>query len=240
MPKYYYKRKLGIKRSWKLLGFLFLGLGVLSLGYIFFPLFSWQIFFAPSFSQQKITSPIPKNSIVNGITFTSLFSQATANFSGVDYTNANNWFPGYKHQNGNQKIKEYYLSIPKLNIKGAAVSNQDNDLSKHLVHFGGTAIPGEKGNAVIFGHSTLPQLFNPKDYKTIFATAYKLEAGDEIFIQVQNAAYKYRVLNITIVDPEDTSIFEQNITDSFITLVTCTPPGTTWKRLIIKAKLEKI
>ena len=30
----------------------------------------------------------------------------------------------------------------------------------------------------------------------------------------------------------------RDTTDSYLTLVTCTPPGTTWKRLIIKAKLE--
>ncbi|MBU2632555.1 sortase [Patescibacteria group bacterium] len=240
MAKYYYKRKLGIKKIGKYAGLGFLFAGIISLGYVFFPLFSWQIFFAPSFSRQKIAAPIPRNTIVNGSTIVGLISQASDNFSGIDYTNADNWFPSFEYKNANQKTKEYFLTIPKLGIKGATVSTQDNDLSKHLVNFGGTAIPPEKGNAVIFGHSTLPQLFNPKDYKTIFATLFKLEPGDEIFIQIENTTYKFRVFSIIIVNPSDTSVFEQNTTDSFLTLVTCTPPGTTWKRLIIKAKLEKI
>jgi len=108
------------------------------------------------------------------------------------------------------------------------------------VNYGGTAIPPEKGNAVIFGHSTLPQLFNQKDYKTIFATLYKLTVGDVIQIKVAGVEYYYKIFSITVVDPSDTSVFEQNFSDSFLSLVTCTPPGTTWKRLIIKAKLEKI
>jgi sortase A len=41
--------------------------------------------------------------------------------------------------------------------------------------------PGEYGNIVIFGHSTLPQLYNPKDYKTIFTYLPSLEKKDHIF-----------------------------------------------------------
>ena len=92
---------------------------------------------------------------------------------------------------------------------------------------------------MIFGHSTLPQLFNPKNYKTIFANAYLLKENDLIYATVENITYKYRVYNISVVDPKDTSIFTQDLNDSYITLVTCTPPGTIWKRLIIKARLEK-
>ena len=50
----------------------------------------------------------------------------------------------------------------------------------------------------------------------------------------------YKIFNIRIVEQTDTYIFEQNYDNSYLTLVTCTPPGTIWKRLIIKAKLEKI
>ena len=120
------------------------------------------------------------------------------------------------------------------------MSTRDNNLAIHLVNYQNTAIPPDNGNAVIFGHSTLPQLFNPNDYKTIFATAYQLRLGDEIYATVNGASFKYRVFNISVVEPTDTSIFEQNYDNSYLTLVTCTPPGTTWKRLIIKAKLEKI
>lgn len=160
---------------------------------------------------------------------------------GTNYLNAQSWFPTYKNKkSGDAKIQSYTLSIPTLGIKDALVSTADNELEKHLVNYGGTAIPPDNGNAVIFGHSTLPQLFHSEDYKTIFATLYKLKVKDEFSVNVSGIVYTYKVSSIIVVEPSDTSIFGQDYNDSHVTLVTCTPPGTTWKRLIIKAKLEKI
>ena len=158
------------------------------------------------------------------------------------YTNAQNWFPNLnlEKQDKNQNASSYTLSIPSLGIDTAIVSTVDYDLAKHLVNYPGTEIPPRNGNSVIFGHSTLPQLFNPKDYKTIFATLYKIKLGDEIFVKSSGVLYKYSVYSIIVVDPLDTSIFAQSYDNSYLTLVTCTPPGTTWKRLIVKTRLEKI
>ena len=50
---------------------------------------------------------------------------------------------------------------------------------------------------------------------------------------------KYSIENISVVDPDNTSVLEQSFDDSYITLITCTPPGTIWKRLIIKARIVK-
>ncbi len=241
MGKYYYKKAGGkIKKTARLLSLLIVILGISIGGYIFFPLLSWQIYFAPALASQDIAVPIPQTNLVNSATIGSLISEAGNSLTGVDYTNANNWFPNFKFQKVKPKIDTYTMSIPKLNIKDAVVSATSNDLAKHLVNFGGTALPPDKGNAVVFGHSTLPQLFDPKNYKTIFATAYRLKVGDELFTNVSGVTYKYRIYNITVVNPDDTSVLEQDYSDSFLTLVTCTPPGTTWKRLIIKSRLEAI
>lgn len=207
--------------------------------YIFFPLISWQIYFAPVFASQSITAPIPKNTIVENTTVQTLLTQAKDSL-GVDYTNAKNWFPTQQTSAVTPKISSYTLSIPKLAIQNAIVSTTGYDLSKYLVNYGGTAVPPDNGNAVIFGHSTLPQLFNPSDYKTIFATLYKLQVGDIVLPNVSGVSYTYRIFSITVVDPTDTSVLSQQYDDSYLTLITCTPPGTVWKRLIIKAKLEKI
>ncbi|RJQ35925.1 sortase [Candidatus Microgenomates bacterium] len=239
MPKVYYKAKnKNLRKKFRILS-LFLSLsGILTFFYIFSPLISWQVYFAPVFASSAIEAPIPKSTIVNPSSITSLISNATS--LGVDYNNPQNWFPGYKTKSDFNRLISYTLSIPSLGIKDAVVSTVDNDLDKHLVNYSGTAVPPDNGNTVIYGHSTLPQLFNPKDYKTIFATLYKIKIGDEFFININNIAYAYRIHSITIVDPSDTSIFTQDSDGSHVTLVTCTPPGTTWKRLIIKADLEKI
>ena len=108
------------------------------------------------------------------------------------------------------------------------------------MNYQGTAIPANKGNAVVFGHSTLPQLYDVKSYKTVFTFLYELAPGDEIYATIGNITYKYKVENITVVDPNNTAVLQQNYNGSFLTLVTCTPPGTIWKRLVVRARLIKI
>lgn len=243
MAKVYYKKGTGSRKRKlvRLFGACLIAIGVLITGYIFLPLLSWQIYFAPIFASQNIAAPIPQTTIVSGATFQTLLYEATNTLSGTDYNNADNWFPNYKHQkNGNQTVSSYTLSIPKLNIKNAIVSTVNSDLAKNLVNYGGTAVPADKGNAVVFGHSTLPQLYDAKNYKTVFTYLYELTPGDEINVNLNNVIYKYRVENITVVDPNNTSILQQNFDDSYLTLVTCTPPGTIWKRLAVKARIEKI
>ncbi|MEX2013252.1 MAG: sortase [Candidatus Levyibacteriota bacterium] len=240
MSRVYYKKEKKLNRKKLLRGAgiaLFLtGLGI-SL-YIFSPLIMWQIYSAPKL--ENIAAPIPRSTVVNPSMVGSLIASAKNTISGVDYTNAKNWFPGFDASASESKSLSYTISIPAIDIKNAVVSTADYDLSKHLVNYQGTSTPPNLGNSVIFGHSTLPQLFDPTDYKTIFAKAHDLKVGDQIFTTVEGVTYKYKIFNIYIIDAEDTSVFAQTYDNSYLTLVTCTPPGTIWKRLIIKARLEKI
>lgn len=246
MSKYYYKKTSTnfLRKTIRIISLICLTIGLSIAIYIFFPFISWQIYFEPVFASQNITSPIPKSIVVNSSLIGNLIANAKNTINGVDYTNAENWFPGLSisrlGQKGIPKVVSYTLSIPKIQVDNAYVSTVDNNVGIHLVNYQGTSIPGNLGNAVIFGHSTLPQLFNPKDYKTIFANAYKLKIGDKITAHVNNVSYLYKIYSITVVDPSDTSLFFQSFDNSYITLVTCTPPGTVWKRLIIKSSLEKI
>lgn len=210
--------------------------GILFLLYFSFPLISFQLYLRPVFASQGITSPIPKTTVLNDSAISSLLHTAAQSVSGVDYTNAQNWFPSFQEVQTKAATSFYSLSIPKLNISNAHVSTINNDLSANLVHYPGTTIPNEKGNAVIFGHSTLPQLYKDGDYNTIFAYAHTLKSGDTLEITISGQKTIYSIYNITITDPADTSFFAQTFDNQYLTLVTCTPPGTTWKRLIIKAK----
>lgn len=238
MAKYYYKtRKKNFKLAFKLLSILVLIGGALLFLYTFFPLISWQIYFAPAFASQKIQAPIPTRTVINPSSIGDLIASATTSLN-TDYTKAYNWYPGINEAKNN--IGTYSISIPKIEIENAIVTNVDSDLTKHLVQFNSDTMPPKEGNTLIFGHSTLPQLYNPADYKTIFANAYKLVVGDKIITTVSNIKYNYKIESITVVEPTDTSVLAQNFSDSFITIITCTPPGTVWKRLIIKARLEKI
>lgn len=239
----YYKKGKKLQKK-KLLRILSLSIIVTGIGisaYVFFPVLSWQIYFATAFANQEINAPIPKNTIVSKDTIASLITGASQALSGVDFNNAQNWFPNYKYgKTQTSKTITYGITIPKINVANAVVSAVDTDLAKHLINYGGTAVPPQKGNAVIFGHSTLPQLYNANNYKTVFTFLYKLDVGDEIIVDVSNKKYKYKIESVSVVDPTNTSVLEQSYDDSFLTLITCTPPGTIWKRLVLKARLENV
>lgn len=156
-----------------------------------------------------------------------------------DLTKASLWFPSVNSQAVSQNInvKEYSLSIPKLNIENAKVIVGGEDLKKSLIQFVPTSLPGENGNVVILGHSTLPQLYNTKDYKTIFTYLPALKKGDQVEVKLGDQTFVYKVYEMIVVKPDKVSVLNQRFDDSYLTLITCVPPGTYWNRLIVKAKL---
>lgn len=237
MAKYYYRKRRNYKLLLKLLSVFVIFSGGVIFMYTFFPLISWHIYFAPVFASQKIQAPIPAYTVINPSNITGLIVNAAASIN-TDYTNAYNWYPGLSERNSN--VGTYTISIPKIEVENAIVSNEDSDLTRHMVQYNSDTFPPKEGNSIIFGHSTLPQLYNPKDYKTILANAYKLSVGDEIIVNTKNSKYNYKIETITVVEPTDTSVLAQNFSDSFLTIITCTPPGTVWKRLIIKARIQDL
>lgn len=238
MTKIYRKRNpLIIRKTLRILGLCMCIAGLLFVAYFSAPLILFQLYLQPVFASQKITAPVPKYTILTDSSFQSLLQATTDSLTGIDYTDAQNWYPSIKTSHTDIAVANYRISIPKINIINALVSTVDNNLSTHLVQYGGTAVPPSKGTAVIFGHSTLPQLYQAGNYRTIFANAHSLEVGDDINITVNGVGYRYKIYNLTITTPSDTSFFDQQYDDNYLTLVTCTPPGTTWKRLIIKSKI---
>ncbi|MEK7112300.1 MAG: sortase [Patescibacteria group bacterium] len=159
----------------------------------------------------------------------------------IDFTKASNWFVGgaTREDFSAEKISYYTISIPRLKIENATIAIGGEDLSKSLVQYPGTALPGKRGNSVIFGHSILPIFFNPKDYISIFSTLPTLKAGDEINVNYDGVSYKYRVENMFEVLPTDIQVLEQDSRDSFLTLITCVPPGDPRKprRLVVRARI---
>ncbi|GIK84091.1 MAG: class C sortase [Patescibacteria group bacterium] len=165
----------------------------------------------------------------------------------LDYTNLTNWFAGgalpqLQSELQNVEITEYILDIPKLEIENAVVKVGGTDLNKSLLHFSGTALPGQPGAPVIFGHSVLRQFYNPsvknpRRYNSIFSTIMTLKNGDEIFVTADGVRYTYIVNNKTEVKPEDVYILTQKYDAKQLKLVTCTPEGTYLRRGIVTAQL---
>ncbi len=244
--KVYIKEQRSIKRDIiKKFSYISLTIGALLLFWGLYPIISFQIYSYLTL-EKKVISPVPTTNLTASLNFANYILGSSIELSEnlKDLTDASLWFPNIpKNEFETQreiKIKEYYLSIPKLEIKNAKVVVGGKDLNKSLIHFLPKSLPGEPGNVAIFGHSTLPQLYKPNDYKSIFTYLHTLEKGDEIYIKVGNLKYVYEVKDMFVVDPKQIEVLEQTTDNSYLTLITCTPPGTYWKRLFVKAALKKL
>lgn len=208
----------------------FLLIGAIFFGFAFFPILKFQISYSSKLKQ--IIDPLSaKSSNQSG----TLLGDVSA-----DYTQLSNWFVDDNNipdQLVSKSQSTYFLSIPKLNVRDATVTLGSMDLKKSLIQYPQTALPGQLGNTVVFGHSVLPQFFNPKNYLTIFSTLYKLKQGDEIFLRYDRSEYVYVVEEMFEVKPTNLSVLEQRFDEKTLTLITCSPPGTYLRRLIIKARL---
>ncbi len=222
---------------------------LISVGY---PIISYELTIARTSKRQGIITPVPKESIsrAKGIISPTIgqnpqvLAESTTNLpsSTIDYSKITNWFNFNKPQSflSPSNITHYTLSIPKLRIKDALVTVGGDDLDVSLIHYGGTAYPGEPGNTVVFGHSVLPQFYNPNSYRSIFSMIPTLKPGDEVKVSFDGISYKYVVYDYYEVSPDEVDILEQRYNQKDLTLVTCTPPGTYWRRGIVKAKLQQI
>lgn len=143
-----------------------------------------------------------------------------------------------------KEIPKYFkVSISKLGIKDAITETNSLALSPDLSlgHYRGSGIPGEVGNAFIYGHSVLPWFFNPKNYKTIFSTIDTLVIGDIVNIDYNGKVLTYKVEAKEILPTDKVNpLLEYKpkyLNESTITLMTCWPAGTKAKRLLVKAVL---
>jgi len=125
------------------------------------------------------------------------------------------------------------LVVPKINVKAPIIFEPSlaepqilKALERGVIHYANTASPGETGNTVIFGHSS-------NDWWE--AGDYKLAPGDRFTIDYQGVRYTYEVTGSRIVDATDMSVLNQTA-EPTATLVTCSPPGTSWRRLVVSAK----
>lgn len=131
---------------------------------------------------------------------------------------------------------EFSLTVPTLKIKKEKVWVDSNDLSQGLVHLPGSALPGEKGNVFISGHSASSPLFGFKN--AIFSKLQDLKKGDKIIVEVNNTEYIYQITDLKVVNPADLSvILPPDTINRFVTLMTCVPPGLNFKRLVVLGKM---
>lgn len=107
-------------------------------------------------------------------------------------------------------------------------------LQDGVVHYPGTAEPGENGNAVITGHSSY-YFSDPGKFKDVFALLHQVAIGDTIIVYHNQKKYTYQVYETEVVTPDKVEVLTQ-AGGNRLTLITCTPVGTNLRRLIVLAK----
>ena len=95
----------------------------------------------------------------------------------------------------------------------------------------GTSLPGSGGNFAIAGHRTT--------YGAPFGNLDRVQVGETIIFQTNTNQYKYQVIDVKIVSPEDNYVLE-NYGDDRITLTTCHPKFSAKQRLVVIGQLEKV
>lgn len=107
-------------------------------------------------------------------------------------------------------------------------------LREGVVHYPGTAEPGENGNVVITGHSSYFP-WDPGRFKDVFALLTEVVVGDKVVVYHDQKKYIYEVYERKIVTPDKIDVLTQK-GDNRLTLITCYPVGTNLKRLVLLAK----
>jgi sortase A len=138
------------------------------------------------------------------------------------------------------KDEQAGIVIPKIRANASIildVNAQDpgeyqKALTRGVAHARGTSYPGESGNIFLFSHSGT-EFYQASRYNAIFYLLDKLENGDEIYLFYRNEKLRYRVKEKKVVGSGEVQYMQATPGENKLTLMTCWPPGTTFKRLIV-------
>lgn len=120
------------------------------------------------------------------------------------------------------------IEIPRLKLSVVVVEGDDKtSLRRAVGHIPGTALPGQAGNVGLAGHRD-----------TFFRPLKDVKMKDEIRVSTLQGNFKYQVVSLRIVDPENVGVLAPS-GENVLTLVTCYPfyfVGPAPKRWIVRAK----
>lgn len=142
------------------------------------------------------------------------------------------------------KDTNFSILIPKIGASERIFENVDpsneeeygKKLLEGVAHAQGSAFPGYGGNTYIFAHSA-DSFWNVGRYNAVFYLLKELQPGDDVVVFFQNKRFNYVVTETKVVDATNLDYLKADIgTGETLTLQTCWPPGTTWKRMLVFAK----
>lgn len=131
-------------------------------------------------------------------------------------------------------IQEIGLDLDVSNPQTRDLAALDEVLKDGPARYMDSALLGEKGNVLIFGHSShLPVVHNAM-YKA-FNRIPELEDGDLIAVQGGGKEYVYRVTGLKQVDAEE-GIIDLGRSSTKLTIVTCDTLTSKSSRFVLEAE----
>jgi len=113
----------------------------------------------------------------------------------------------------------------------------DEALLTGAVRYPESALLGQEGTVLIFGHSSyLPVIYN-QAYKA-FNNIQKLQAGDIIGVYSGSREYRYRVTSVRLANATE-DVVELPSDGKYLALVTCDSFGRKTDRFIVKAEFVR-
>lgn len=164
--------------------------------------------------------------------------------AGRDEGNLLSYLPDVGPPENRVIIPKLNLNIPLVTPSYSSLLREDwegveEDIQEALqhgvVHYPGTARPGQSGNFFITGHSSYYP-WAAGNYKTVFARLHELNVGDEYWAYYGGDKHRYVVIGKKEVKPSDVTVLDQPNNKRISTIMTCTPVGTTLRRLILTAQ----
>ena len=138
----------------------------------------------------------------------------------------------------------FSITIPKLHTSAPLIANVDSQdsqayqraLQKGVAHAAGSSVPNAPGITFLFAHSSANQLI-AKQYNAVFYLLNKMEKDDDILVYYNGEPYYYKVTKLEVVNPDQVDSLGQKTGPQQLVLMTCTPAGTTVRRLLVFADL---
>lgn len=131
-------------------------------------------------------------------------------------------------------IEKLKIEAPLVFASGTGQKELNVALDQGVVIYPGSKLPDEPGEVFLTGHSSVYP-WNKTSYGQVFTLLDKLEAGDIVIIYYDKYKYDYKVTKKTVVKPSELHLNSQTSAKT-ITLMTCWPPGTTLKRLVVEGE----
>ena len=113
-------------------------------------------------------------------------------------------------------------------------------LENGVVHYSGSPKPGQRGTAIVLGHSSAYPWYRG-NYGSVFALMGKLQPGDRFQIRYGDGrVFTFEMKQALVFNPLENDArlvaLEQSNKPAII-LVSCWPVGTDYRRLAVKAEL---